>query len=86
MKWLLGQGLPRSAAVLLTKRSIDIVHVGDIGMAAAQDTEILVRGRHDHRTVVTLDADFHALLALSGDTSPSVTLSIELFPNHFSPV
>jgi len=72
MKWLLDQGLPRSAATLLTNRGMDTIHVGDIGMAAAPDTEILVLGRHDHRIVVTLDADFHALLALSGATSPSV--------------
>ena len=72
MKWLLDQGLPRSAATLLTNRGMDTIHAGDIGMAAAPATEILVLGRHDHRIVVTLDADFHALLALSGATSPSV--------------
>jgi predicted nuclease of predicted toxin-antitoxin system len=72
MKLLLDQGLPRSAAALLTNRGIDTIHVGDIGMATAEDAEILVRGRQEQRIIVTLDADFHALLALSNATSPSV--------------
>ncbi|MEZ4726177.1 MAG: DUF5615 family PIN-like protein [Caldilineaceae bacterium] len=72
MKLLLDQGLPRSAAALLIKRRIETLPVGDIGMAAAEAREILARERQDHRIVVTLDADFHALLALSDATSPSV--------------
>jgi predicted nuclease of predicted toxin-antitoxin system len=46
--------------------------VGEIDMAAATDAEILVRGRQELRVVVTLDADFYALLALSTAFSPSV--------------
>jgi len=72
MKLLLDQGLPRSAALLLRTEELDAIHVGEIGMAAATDDEILVRGRQEQRTVVTLDADFHALLALSAALSPSV--------------
>ena len=41
-------------------------------MAESQDTEILERARTEGRVVVTLDADFHALLALSGASMPSV--------------
>ena len=41
-------------------------------MSAADDTDILQRARDDERVVVTLDADFHTLLALSAATSPSV--------------
>lgn len=33
---------------------------------------ILEKGRQENRIVVTLDADFHALLALTEATSPSV--------------
>ena len=72
MKLLLDQGLPRSAAPLLSQRGVDTIHVGEIGMAMAADAEILAHGRAEQRVVVTLDADFHALLALSGATSPSV--------------
>jgi predicted nuclease of predicted toxin-antitoxin system len=72
MKLLLDQGLPRSAASLLRAASVDSVHVGEIGMSAASDSAILAQGQAEQRVVVTLDADFHALLALSGATAPSV--------------
>jgi predicted nuclease of predicted toxin-antitoxin system len=72
MKLLLDQGLPRSAAGLLTQAGIDAIHVGDIGQACADDTVLLQLGRDSGRVVVTLDADFHTLLALSGAGSPSV--------------
>jgi predicted nuclease of predicted toxin-antitoxin system len=64
MKLLLDQGLPRSAALLLREDGIDTLHVGEIGLAAATDNEILQRGRQEERVVVTLDADFHVLFCL----------------------
>lgn len=72
MRLLLDQGLPRSAARLLREAGVDTVHVGEIGYSDADDASILIRARDEERTVVTLDADFHALLALSRATSPSV--------------
>ncbi len=72
MKLLLDQGLPRSAAALLRDAGIDTVHTGEIGYATAEDSAIMERARRDGRVVVTLDADFHALLAISGASSPSV--------------
>lgn len=72
MKLLLDQGLPRSAATLLCQRGADAVHVGELGLAAADDALILETGRETGRVVVTLDADFHALMVLSGARQPSV--------------
>lgn len=72
MKLLLDQGLPRSTSRLLREAGIDAVHVSEIDYSTSEDAVILERGREDDRTVVTLDADFHALLALSDATSPSV--------------
>jgi predicted nuclease of predicted toxin-antitoxin system len=72
MKLLLDQGLPSSAAALLSEAGIDTIHVAEIGMSAAEDTNILKRAQEDGRVVVTLDADFHALLALAGALTPSV--------------
>lgn len=72
MKVLLDQGLPRSTATLLRARGIDALHVAEIGLSAAADAVILEQGRTDERTIVTLDADFHLLLALSHAASPSV--------------
>ena len=40
-------------------------------MSTATDSEILEAGRRDNRVCVTLDADFHALLATTYAFSPS---------------
>lgn len=72
MKLLLDQGTPRSAATLLRQAGHDTVHTGEIGMAQAADADILKRALTENRVVVTLDADFHALLALSEALKPSV--------------
>lgn len=72
MRLLLDQGLPRTAADLLRAQGLDAIHVGEIGMAAASDPEIIRTAQNDDRVVVTLDADFHALLASTGAHRPSV--------------
>lgn len=69
---LLDQGLPRSAGVILSQRGWDAVHVGDVGLATATDVEVLGYARREKRVVVTLDADFHALLAVNAASAPSV--------------
>lgn len=75
---LLDQGLPRSAAALLRARGTHTLHVGERGLAAASDRAILDYARAEDLTVVTLDADFHALLATSGATGPSaIRLRVE---------
>jgi len=47
-------------------------HVGEVGLATAEDDAILQKARAERRIVVTFDADFHTMLALSGGTEPSV--------------
>jgi predicted nuclease of predicted toxin-antitoxin system len=72
IKILIDQGLPRSTAGLLRERGWDVQHVSERGMSRAEDVAILQVARQEQRVVVTLDADFHALLAASGATGPSV--------------
>ncbi len=69
---LLDQGLSRSTARLLDGAGWDVVHVSDIGLSRATDSAIVAHARLDARICVTLDADFHTLLATSGERSPSV--------------
>lgn len=69
---LLDQGLPQSTGGLLAQAGWDVIHVSDIGMSRAEDSDILQRARAEQRICVTLDADFHALLATSGERGPSV--------------
>jgi predicted nuclease of predicted toxin-antitoxin system len=72
MKFLLDQGLPRSTVQHLQGMGLDAEHVGSLGLATASDETILEEGRNRNAVVVTLDSDFHALLALSNASSPSV--------------
>lgn len=72
MKLLLDQGLPRSTVKFLAARGIVAEHVGDLGMVSATDDVILEAARQQQSVVVTLDADFHQLLAASRATSPTV--------------
>ena len=72
MKLLLDQGLPLSAAELLRSTGLDTTHVSEVEMFDATDIEILNLARKEGRTVATLDADFHTLLALNAYRNPSV--------------
>ena len=72
MRLLLDQGLPRSAAYTLRLRGWQVEHVGELGMGSASDADILNYARATGAIVITLDSDFHTLLALSGAIKPSV--------------
>jgi len=69
---LLDQGLPRSAVRHLEERGFDVRHVADIGHSRASDAEITALALDQGRMIVTLDSDFHRLLAISGASAPSV--------------
>jgi len=74
LKLLLDQGVPRSAEDVLSDDPLNLaaVHVSGLGMSTATDAEIIQYARQNDLVIVTLDADFHALLALSSSKKPSV--------------
>lgn len=72
IRLLLDQGLPRTTGKLLSTAAWDVIHVGDIGLGRATDQQILDYAKSDNRVCVTLDADFHALLAIADASGPSV--------------
>ncbi|MEO8379701.1 MAG: DUF5615 family PIN-like protein [Acidobacteriota bacterium] len=72
MKLLLDQNLSADAAVILRSSGVDAIHAREVGLETAEDDRILEWCRMEERIVVTLDADFHALLALAGARTPSV--------------
>jgi predicted nuclease of predicted toxin-antitoxin system len=72
MRLVLDQGVPRDAAAALRSLGYDCIHVSEIGMSKAADEEILAFSMGRNAVVVTLDADFHAILAVSGAQGPSV--------------
>jgi len=72
MKVLLDQNLSAGAAAILRSAGMDVLHAREVGLATAEDAEILQWSLAERRMIVTLDADFHALLASSGAVAPSV--------------
>ena len=69
---LLDQGLGRDTATALRRLGWDVIHVGEVGLATAEDRDIIQFAHRENRVCVTRDADFHAILALSGANGPSV--------------
>jgi len=72
IRLLLDQGLAPRAAEILRRHGLDAIHVSEIGLERAEDIHILEQARNDNRVCVTLDHDFHAHLAVSGQGRPSV--------------
>ena len=66
MRLVLDQGVARDAAALLRSLGYDCLHVSEIAMSKAADERILAYSMGRNAVVVTLDADFHTILAVSG--------------------
>ena len=50
---------------------MDAVHASELGLSSAEDRDVIAWCRAYGAVAATLDADFHALIALSGETTPS---------------
>lgn len=74
MKFLLDQNRSPRLAELLRNAGHDAVHTSELGLEQAEDDDVLDAAREQGSVVVSGDTDFGALLALSGETSPSVIL------------
>jgi predicted nuclease of predicted toxin-antitoxin system len=72
MKLLLDQRLPRTTVANLRLFGIVAIHAANVSLSAAPDIDILDFARSNAYVIVSLDADFHTLLAVSNADSPSV--------------
>lgn len=71
-RFVLDQGLPYDAAEILRSSGVDCAHAADIGMSSAADTQTLEYTSRNKCILITLDADFHAMMILGGMSAPSV--------------
>lgn len=72
MKLLFDQGFGQLCAALLQAQGHDVVHVANVNRHRDTDVELVRFAIQEGRVIVTLDADFHAIVAISGQTVPSV--------------
>lgn len=73
-RFLLDECVSPLVKLLLLGSGHNVVHVHDVGMTSAPDSEVLEAAAAEERVVVTMDTDFGALVAHSGSRLPSVVL------------
>jgi predicted nuclease of predicted toxin-antitoxin system len=74
MKFLIDNALSPQVAEGLQTSGYDAIHVRDIGLAAANDDELLDLAAKEGRIIVSADTDFGTLLALRQTAKPSFIL------------
>ena len=72
MRFLIDNALSPALAPLLQQAGHDAIHVRELGLQHADDEVIFERAVAEHRIVVSADADFGTLLAVSSSRQPSV--------------
>src|SRR5207237_9693712 len=74
MRLLLARNLPPSVANWLRSEGHDALHVRDVGLSGAPDSEIFARAAADGRIVVTFDLDFGEVARLLRDAGGGAIL------------
>ena len=74
MNFVADAGISPRTVEFLREQGHDVVHVRDIGMQRAKDSEILELARSQDRIVLTFDLDFGDLLALGLNDKPSTII------------
>ena len=74
MRLLLDNNLSPKLVEPLVAAGHDVAHVGDHGMASADDPSVLALAVETRRVLVSADSDFGTLLARTNAISPSFVL------------
>ena len=74
MKFLGDMGVSPRTIALLREQGYDAIHLIEENLEKMTDQNILDKARQEERILLTVDLDFAQLLAISGDSLPSVIL------------
>lgn len=74
MKFLADMGISLRTVSWLRSAGYDVVHLREQGLQKLPDDQILMKACAEERIILTVDLDFAQLLAVSGDSLPSVIL------------
>jgi len=74
MKFLGDMGISPRTIALLREQGYDAIHLVEENLEKMTDSNILNKARQEERVLLTVDLDFTQLLAISGESLPSVIL------------
>jgi predicted nuclease of predicted toxin-antitoxin system len=65
-------GVAQSTGQYLKSQGHDVVHLREQGLERLPDDRIVAKAQDEERAIVTHDLDFGRIVALSGDSVPSI--------------
>jgi predicted nuclease of predicted toxin-antitoxin system len=74
MKFLADMGVSMTTVAALRQAGHDVVHLREEDLLTLPDNQILEKAKREQSVILTFDLDFGELLALGGNTAPSVIL------------
>ncbi len=72
IRFLLDMGIAQSTGQYLKSQGHDVVHLREQGLERLPDDRIVAKAQDEERAIVTRDLDFGRIVALSGDSVPSI--------------
>lgn len=86
MRFLVDNNLSPRLTQSLLQLGHDGIHVSELGLGAAADSEILAKALASGAILITADSDFPEMLALSGAAGPSVIYLTGTYPTEPEPL